>query len=297
MKHSEASLTKFRNIIHFAALGTHWAIEIETNDDSAKILERKILLTVNDFEQAYSRFLPDSLLSQLNDHGELLNPPDELRDMLLFALNMHEKTSGLFNISVGGVLESRGYGRKGIGTVADNLSQAIHLSHDKITFSQPIRIDFGGFGKGWLFDQIGDLLQKNGCTQYVINGGGDISVQANTPQSLSIEHPIDDKQFIGYVQLVAGALASSSNRKRTWNYDGKRFVHIIHPSTQPIAAELASIHVHAHNATVSDTVATALFVATPSQRPIIARRCGVEYMEVGADLSSYRTADFPFQQA
>ena len=295
MMHSKALPNKSRSTLTFAALGTQWSIEFDAYHDQQAKLEALLLETTANFEQAYSRFRTDSLVTILNDQQKLDDPPEELVDMLSYALNIFQRTDGLFNVSVGGVLESRGYGLSTGGSIATNLLETIHITQDQISLSESIRLDFGGFGKGWLIDKLGDLLQANDCTSYIINGGGDIAIHDNTKQAIAIEHPYDTSQYVGFVDMATGALASSSNNKRTWTHKGQKHAHIINPSTNPITAELASLHVYAHNATVADTLATALYVAHPSQRKHLAAQCGVAYMEIGTDLASFRTADFPFR--
>lgn len=51
----------------FEAIGTHWEIEIETklNQVASAKLYREITGLIEDFDQAYSRFRPDSLVSTM----------------------------------------------------------------------------------------------------------------------------------------------------------------------------------------------------------------------------------------
>ena len=172
------------SILEFDGLGTHWWISfVEKNDlEACKDL---LLTTVRDFENNYSRFLPDSYVSRLNEHKILTHPPRDLLDMLQASINYFFSTNGIFNISVGAQLEQDGYGKTVDHTakIAPNLPDLISLSDSKITVDPSIRIDLGGIGKGWLIDKLADLLEKHVGKGYLINGGGDMYI--NWPEPIS----------------------------------------------------------------------------------------------------------------
>lgn len=251
-----------KSVIEFDALGTHWWIELIGSFADTELVNA-LTERVSSFERDYSRFDPESLVGKLNEQKYLNNPPEEMRNMLQFAKDMYQATDGVFNISVGGSLTKIGYGKGAKNAKLDpHLWDDVKITKKRISIPEDCELDFGGFGKGWLIDSLGALLQQHGRTQYVINGGGDILVQSNKPVELALEHPKDETRKIGTTRIVRGALASSSSIKRAWKKGGKRQHHIIDPRTgKPSKSQVISTFVRANSALVADVMSTILLIA------------------------------------
>ncbi|HUC90036.1 MAG TPA: FAD:protein FMN transferase [Patescibacteria group bacterium] len=280
--------------ITFEALGTRWWIELDGPKASTTIAS-SLKSMAQEFEGAYSRFQPSSQLGVLNDSKTLPKPPLEMIDMLKYALKMLAATGGVFNISVGSLLEKNGYGQPNDpgASVSNDIYTAISISKDRIEISQSVRLDFGGFGKGWLIEKMSQRLASEGIKNYVINGGGDIAV-GDQPQQLYIEHPLDNSQYIGYVIARNSSLASSSLQKRQWEKQGKAKSHIVHPGDKFTDLSLLSIHVAAKSALTADTFATVFLLIDHEKRCQLAQKFGLQFLEVRSDGSFWQTPDFGF---
>lgn len=266
----EASLTyASQRTVEFDALGTHWWIETLGDLFSDK-LQQKIRSHVAKFEQTYTRFSDTSLLGLLNLRGRLAQPPADMVAMLEYARDMWQASDGVFNISVGGTLQKLGYGRvHGRGDVSAHFWDEVKITSEEIVIPGEISLDFGGFGKGWLIDALGDLLKREWVHHYVINGGGDILVDAPEPLEFALQHPLDLHKSIGTTKIQRGALAVSSSIKRSWQKDGQTHHHIIDPSTgQPSASDVVSTYVRAETALLADTCATILLIAPELERKL-----------------------------
>lgn len=251
-----------KSVIEFDALGTHWWITlIDSLADGA--LTSALTSRIEQFERDYSRFDASSLIGQLNATKQLNNPPDELIAMLRFAKEMYTASGGVFNISVGGSLTGLGYGKGSDSAKADQaIWDSVSITKRKITIPADCELDFGGFGKGWLIDELGTLLKAHGRNQFIINGGGDILVNTAKPVELALEHPQDSTKKVGVTRIQNGALASSSAIKRTWKQGGKKQHHIIDPrSGKPSKSNVVSTFVRANSALVADVMATILMIA------------------------------------
>jgi thiamine biosynthesis lipoprotein len=238
-------------------LGTRWIIELIGGEEEFPLeLSNLIKSTIALFDDTYSRFKPDSLMGQLNRKTLLTNPPRDMVEMFDFAHKMHTATNGVFDISVGGSLQKLGYGN-------DNGSDSVYAGfwNEAVYNTKEIRIpsgsavDFGGFGKGWLLDQLAVLLEQHAHQFYVINGGGDIVLSSPKPIELGLEHPYDPTKIIGTTQLTKGALAVSSVVKRRWIKDGQSYHHIIDPVTaKPADNGVVSTYVKGTTALITDTL-------------------------------------------
>ena len=245
------------------ALGTRWLVEPLGGSVLSDELQQQLTDHIRRFEQTYTRFTDTSLLGRLNKDKSLAKPPQELQDMLVFARNLQQQTEGVFNISVGGELVRRGYGRtKDYGVVSGTFWDVVNITEEHVTIPPGVTLDFGGFGKGWLIDQLGELLRSSGVEQFIINGGGDILVWSDQPVELALQHPYDPSKSVGSTRITHGALAVSSSVKRSWHKDGQRQHHIIDPRTgAPSESDVVTSYIRADSALVADVCATILLIA------------------------------------
>jgi|JI10StandDraft_1071094.scaffolds.fasta_scaffold02782_6 FAD:protein FMN transferase len=277
------TMLKSDSLYEFDALGTHWSLEI-LGGTWCKDDRETVLGVVTTFEDAYTRFRDSSLIGKLNIHKVILSPPQELVDMFVFAEKMHVASQGSFNISVSGALDRLGYGDKSRATsVKRNFWNEVKYNRDKITIPGETTVDLGGFGKGWLIDKLGVVLERLGHKYFVINGGGDILVQAAEPIELGLEHPFDAGQIIGTTQIKQGALAVSSTIKRRWKSDNKLHHHIIDPKTAASSeTDIISSYVKGPSALIADTCAT-IFLLCPELVPQLEKTFGLKTILITQD--------------
>ena len=251
------------------ALGTRWYFEFF--EDISETLEQKIINQIHSFECSYSRFLSDSLLSILNKNKTLLGPPKELQNILKLGLKYYQKTNTVFTLSGERALSSTGYNDE-YTFIAEKkraeipeLSTSLEVSEQKIILYNNASLDLGGIGKGFLIDQIAQMLLKEEVQFFVINAGGDIFVTSDhgKPIELYLEHPTQKTSLIGSVCLQNQALAVSSPFKRAWkdSVTGVQYNHILSENV----VEFASF-VIAETATEADVWATTLIAASEEQR-------------------------------
>ncbi|NOT80303.1 MAG: FAD:protein FMN transferase [Bacteriovoracaceae bacterium] len=140
------------------------------------------------------------------------------------------------------------------------------IDEEKLTVFLPfvqMRIGLGGIGKGYAVDRVYDLFLKQGLTNFMVNGAGDIRVhsRADAPRQwrVSVRNPLskDPSKSVGVIQLSDGAIASSGGYIH--NVKGDQFNHhIIHPKTGVSAPSVIASTVLAENAIVADVTATIL---------------------------------------
>jgi len=273
------------------ALGTRWWITLPNKN---KNLKSELTSIITNFEKDYSRFNKDSFIGRLNDSKCLDNPPEELINMLTYALDVYSQTNGVFNISIGSELEKSGYGKESDSKsiVSKDLPKDVNVSLNKISLSDKTRIDLGGFGKGWLIEKLAGYLKHEGVSSFLINGGGDITSHGGS-ENIYLENPLEPNEYIGEVILQYNSLASSSNLKRAWESGGKKHSHIIHPGGNKLEGIL-SMHVMADSILFADTFATIFLLVDRETRLNYAMRYGFEFMEVLADHTTFRTPGFSF---
>ena len=171
----------------------------------------------------------------------------------------------------------------------------LELNGQQLHSNNPtVQLNFGAFAKGYAIDLSFDYLESIGINNAVINAGGDLSVRGrhgDRPWKIGIRHPRED-HVIAWLEARDGeSIFTSGDYERYFDYQGKRYHHILDPRTGYPAEGSSSVTVIHHNAGIADAAATALFVAGPKQWQEIAESMGIEYvMLVNTSGSIYMTA-------
>lgn len=246
----------------FEAIGTHWSIE------TAKALSQaethRIHKIIDNFSGAYSRFRTDSLVSRARSEapGSFTFPASivTLHDTYV---RLERATKGAVNPLVGGTLEQLGYDatyslRLATSTAIKppSLAKTIERSGTVLTYNQPVMLDVGAIGKGYLVDQVAAYLAKQ-HKHYVVDAGGDLAVATTKPYVIGLECPQDLDKVIGTVSLQHGSICGSAPNRRKW---GEKLHHIIDARTgKPAESDIVATWAIADTTMLADALATALF--------------------------------------
>ncbi|WP_454622070.1 FAD:protein FMN transferase [Bradyrhizobium cenepequi] len=250
----------------FNAIGTRW--EIDTSRPLAPSLRQAILKRIEDFDTAYSRFRPDSLVARIAaaaDGGSFRFPEDA---PALFELydRLHAATSGAVDPLIGRDLELLGYDRH-YSLTHDPIAIERH-SHARPSWEVDIQrqgsvvvtersvvIDVGAAGKGYLVDIVAEMLRNEGIHAFVVDGSGDLIHAGSEPLDIGLEHPSDPTLAIGVARLKRRALCASASNRRAWG----PFHHVVDGRTGVPVHDVIATWVVADDALTADGLATALF--------------------------------------
>ena len=223
-------------------------------------------------EQKYSRYRPDSILSQLNrSAGTRVTLDAETVQLLTFADSCYRLSDGMFDITSG--ILRRVWQFDG----SDNLPpqaqidallpdigwHKVQLNTDSLEMPAGMELDLGGIAKEYAVDKVVQLLAKYVQQQHsiVVNFGGDMC--CNQPRAdgrnwhIGIEHPALADQAISAVALRTGALATSGDSRRFIMHNGQRYSHILNPKTGwPVMGAPRSVTVAAPNCLLAGMLAT-----------------------------------------
>lgn len=268
----------------FDALGTVWYIE--ANIDPALLEECQDIALA--FQHRYSRFEADSELTRLNNHGRLLDPPLEMVKMVNFAAAAHKATGGLFNITAGAALASKGYGSINKGRLIPEWTVGLIAEENKIELPEGVKLDFGGFGKGWLIDSLHDHLIGLGATHIIVNGGGDIRVSTDELVTIPLMMPGDKTKKFAECRIKKGSLASSSPLVRSWGSKN----HLVSQGGSSYDGDIEQLTVYVELALEADMAATACIL---SEHPFnMATKLNVGLLTAVKDRYQH-TSEFPIK--
>jgi thiamine biosynthesis lipoprotein len=278
----------------FGAIGTIWHIDLPgiENATAEKIIT-EVRARIEDFEQTYSRFRPDSLIGQISKKAGSYSFPEDIAPMMDLYRKLYDITDGKVTPLIGKVLVDAGYNPEYTLKPKDTILPAkkwnnvMKYEHPRLITSEPIQLDFGALGKGYLIDIVGDILESSGIKAYTINAGGDIR-QRSIKEKLKVglENPEDATQAIGTADIQNVSICGSSGNRRNWG----KFHHIIDPDKVASPIHIKALWVTASTTLVADALATALFFTKPE---VLQKEFDFEYAIQQSDGSVFHSRNFP----
>lgn len=208
------------------------------------------------------------------------------------ATELSRQSGGLFNPAIGQLIALWGFASddppKGpppsvelIRALVDKAPRMedVHVEGIKLRSNNPaVRLNFGAFAKGYAVDHAIERLREFGVHNAIVNAGGDLRAigrHGDRPWRIGIRHP-REPGIIASVEVEGDeSVFTSGDYERYFDWQGKRYDHIIDPRSGYPAEGLSSVTVFAHQADLADAAATALAVAGPEGWLPVARAMGV----------------------
>ncbi|MCG9755593.1 FAD:protein FMN transferase [Shewanella insulae] len=231
----------------------------------------RAMAEVKRIEAKYNRFSESSVLTQLNcGAGDWQAIDEETLGLLRFAEHCYRLSQGKFDITAEPVLALWPFGVGESATLPSDSQIEAALAHvgferliiEELRFFLPdgMGINLGGIAKEYAADRAIEVLCHE-LPEYdlLVNLGGDMiaSPGCERPWQIGIEDPHALDSAARVVTLKSGALATSGHSRRYLLHQGKRYGHIIDPSTgYPIIGAPLSVSVFAPQCVVAGMLAT-----------------------------------------
>jgi thiamine biosynthesis lipoprotein len=127
-------------------------------------------------------------------------------------------------------------------------------------------VDLGGVGKGLALRWAAAAVARHGFASFLLDAGGDLVVQGQPPDSspwrIGLEDPTGAPEPLAVLAVPAGAVATSSVRRRRWTSGDRVVHHLIDPSTgEPGGDGLLAVTVEGPDPAWAEVWSKALFVA------------------------------------
>lgn len=192
-------------------------------------------------------------------------------ELLSLSREVHDVSGGLFDPTVGAVTSLWSFWEDAAPPHADSLSAALgHVGLERYLAGKGdawFILDLGGIAKGYAVDEAVGAIRRLGFESAIVNAGGDLVLVGRHPEGkpwrIAIRHPRRHDEFLGYLDLVDRAVATSGDYERYFIYEGTRYHHLIDPGTGMPGRLTNSVTVVTDNAGLSDALATGLFLMGP----------------------------------
>jgi thiamine biosynthesis lipoprotein len=260
--------------IDFRALGTECRVEFRASLRRAAVSFRdEAFRWVCDFERKYSRFLPDSLISEINRQAGngWVETDAELESMLSLCGWFYWNTGGAFDPTTLPLtaLWNHEMKQQCIPTdaqVQEALAltgwQKVQRESGRVFLPQKgMALDLGGIGKEYAVDRVFELAVKHNLPDVLVNFGGDLRVRGEAPTGglwrVGLEDPADPGRCWCGLAFTDRAVATSGDYFRAFHINGRRYSHIIDPRTGwPIGNQCHSASVIAESCTEAGILST-----------------------------------------
>jgi thiamine biosynthesis lipoprotein len=223
----------------------------------------------------------------------------EIAALIANARRFSERSGDLFNPAIGKLVALWSFQRDRPGGPVPEPSEIARLARarprmedltvlgNRVTSSNPeVRIDFGGYAKGYALDRAADILRDAGTRNALVNVGGNILAlgrRGDTPWRVGLEDPrgpAGEAHLLGTIELADGeAIGTSGDYRRYYVVDGKRYAHIIDPRSGYPATGVRSVTVvvspRPGAGALSDAASKPLFIAGASGWREAAEKLGI----------------------
>ena len=204
---------------------------------------------------------------------EYIKLDKRLYNIIKYGKQWYKKSDGLLDISMGNVIDVwKKYrdDKSGIPTQdelekahTDNIEDII-LTDDYKIKNNHINMDLGAIAKGYTTKIVGEYLKEKGLNKFLINAGGNVLVgdkYSTKNYSIGIENPNSTTKDI--FTVVSGsniAVVTSGGYERYYEYDGKKYHHIINPTTLFPSDYMKSVTIITSDSALGDILSTTLFL-------------------------------------
>jgi thiamine biosynthesis lipoprotein len=226
-------------------------------------------------------------------NGKSLTGPPSVIPLIKRSTELSKLSGGLFNPAIGNLIALWGFASdkppKGPPPSPESIQALLNqhpamsnISVEGVTIrstNPAVKLNFGAFAKGYAVDRTIETLQEAGIQHAVVNAGGDlraIGQHGQRPWRVGIRHPRQQGILASVETTPDESIFTSGDYERYFEWQGKRYDHIIDPRTGYPAEGLSSVTVFADQADLADAAATALFVAGPKEWLPVARAMGIK---------------------
>jgi thiamine biosynthesis lipoprotein len=226
--------------------------------------------------------------------GESPMIPEDLRELFEKSWQIHQQSAGLFEPRLAQLV--RLWGFDDVARLRDSpppaqeievLLRAVKAApvlNGALPYgpAPDVAWDFGGIGKGYIVDKALEILQQRGFGNAIVDAGGNLATRGShhtRPWRVAIRDPRsshDPRRLLASIEAFNEAVITHGDDQRYFEYEGRRYSHILHPKNGIPVQGFRSLTVVHPDATLADAGGAALFVAGPTEWRSLARKLGID---------------------
>jgi thiamine biosynthesis lipoprotein len=232
------------------------------------------------FEARYSRFIPQSIIGQINASagGDWIDVDDETEELFALCDKWYRDTDGVFDAAALPLLRVWNWkADPPVVPAAATIAAARQLAGwDKVQRrprgirlpTSGMGIDLGGIGKEFAVDHLMEMARERNFTDVLVDIGQDVRVHGRSPGKeawyIGLEEPDDPGKCWSCVAITDRAVATSGDYLRSFTHEGRRYGHILDPrSGEPVSNGCQAVTVIALTCVTAGILSTSAFILGP----------------------------------
>lgn len=227
----------------------------------------------------------DALLSVTSDNSDISkynrgeSVSDETQALIDRCEEIRKMTDGAFDISVQSAVDLWD---------VKNAKAPPSDSDIKKAIADKSKIGLGAVAKGYAAAKARQILLDKGVKSAVLSLGGNVALIGKKTDgsewNVGIQHPLYSDRLIATVKASDTAVVTSGGYQRYFEYDGKRYHHILDPRTgYPADSGIISATVITKDDTLADALSTAVFVMGTEKATELYKTLDIELIMVTKD--------------
>lgn len=221
----------------------------------------------------------ESEVDKINNNAgkEPVKVSDDIFELVTAGYNYSIAADGSYDITIGplselwriGFPDARKPSQEEIDAVLPliNYKDIVLNEKDHTVFlkREGMMLDLGSIAKGFIADQVVEVLKEHKVTSAIIDLGGNIFVVGNNPSgkkwTVGIQDPDASRgQVIGKILESDKSIVTSGIYERVLEVDGKKYHHLLNPADgYPFNNDLAGVSIISDKSVDGDGLSTSVF--------------------------------------
>lgn len=261
---------------YFTSEGQIWATTYHIVYNSHSDLRDSIEIVANSINNSLSLFNPSSELSAINNG--LNDVSHDFCRVFDMSQEVWRASNGVYDPTIAPLAQLWGFGKADVNNAPTDSAinaalQLVGLGDCSVIDGKlerknaATRFDFSSIAKGYGVDRIADMLERNGCTDYMVEVGGEVTAKGVSPRGIPWRIQIDSplggmshqRMAIASLGPERMAVASSGNyRNIRTDSAGVSWSHTISPITgRPVKSAVLATTIICNDCAMADAMATA----------------------------------------
>lgn len=262
-------------------LDTEITISIYDDEETESKTFDAIFDKIDYYEKMISKTISTSEVSQINKNAGVapVAVSDEIIEMLDIAIGYAEASNGLFDVTIGPLVELWGIGtdHAAVPSETDLKANMAMVNYKNLEIDRENKtvylkekgmlLDLGAIAKGYIADQVKKLMLESGIKSGIISLGGNILTIGEKPTGLAwaigVRNPEIEESVteLGILTLKDVSIVSSGVYERYFTANNQRYHHIINPFTgYPEQNDIMSITIVSDRSVDGDSLSTTTFL-------------------------------------
>lgn len=292
-------------------IGTYITLSIYADKEVPTEVFDRLFELIDYYEYMVSKNIVDTELDQINKNAGIapVKVHDELFEMIKIGIDFAGYSDGLFDISIGPLVDLWGIGTDmaNVPSDADIKEKMQFIDYKTIVLDEiektvylpekNMSLDLGAIAKGYIADRVKELILEEGYDSAIINLGGNVLTVGTKPNSdtwsIGVRDPeADAGTTMGILKLEDNSIVSSGIYERFFMAGDTRYHHLINPkSGYPEQNGMASVSIISDLSVDGDALSTSVFLlGLEAGFELVEELENVEAVFVMADHSVYITS-------